>query len=77
MPEIRDATLQRRYRQTVLGLEAAGADEDTARLVSSIVLHFEQHRRVRVEQAEVLALTSLLNLIALNLSRRARQGAPP
>ena len=70
-------TVQCRYRQNCLGLEAAGADEDTARLVSSIVLYFEEHRRVRVEQAEVLALTAVMNLIALNLSRRAGQGAPP
>ena len=54
---------------------AAGADEDSAWLVSSIVLYYEQHRHVRVEQAEVLALTGVLTLIARNLAERATERA--
>ncbi len=71
MADLTDATLQRRFRRTCAGLEALGADEDTARLVGSIVLHYEEHRRVKVEQAEVLALTGVLTLIARNLNARA------
>lgn len=71
MPDLSDTVLQRRYHKTCLGLEAAGADEDSARLAASITLHFEQQHRVRVEQSETLALVAVLNLISRNLVARA------
>ena len=39
MADLTDAALQRRFRRTCAGLEALGADEDTARLAARIVLH--------------------------------------
>ncbi len=71
MPDLSDAVLQRRFRTTCQGLERAGADEDTAQLVASIILHYEQRRRIKVEQAEVMALTGVLALITRNLNERA------
>ena len=71
MPDLSDAVLQRRFRQNCLGLERAGADEDSARLAASITLHFEQTHRIKVEQSEVLALVGVLNLISRNLASRA------
>jgi hypothetical protein len=42
-----DYTIRRRFRASCTELERAGADEDTAQLVASIVSHLEQRRQVR------------------------------
>ena len=47
-----DYTIRRRFRASCTELERAGADEDTAQLVASIVSHLEQRRQVRLERAE-------------------------
>ena len=47
-----DSSMRRRYRATCAQLEHAGAAEDTAQIVGSLVLHLELRRHARVEQHE-------------------------
>jgi hypothetical protein len=70
MPD-RDSSIRRRFCAACVQLERAGASENTARLVSSLVLHLEQHRHARVQQHERVALAAVRGLIDRQLAERA------